>query len=111
MPILDRNRHRRQGRKCLWKLLITSFVWLNHQLLSLLTQTMSATSGSYIDNVYRRRRARARANNKQLSKKCGRTVAQLGEQWAQPIPPLVVPPTTRDSTRAQYYCGQTVYVP
>src|SRR4051812_2489273 len=44
-------------------------------------------------------------------KKCGRTVAQLGEQWAQPIPPLVVSPTTRDSTRGQYYCGQTVYVP
>ena len=26
-------------------------------------------------------------------------------------PPLVMPPTTRDSTRAQYYCGQTVHVP
>ena len=25
-------------------------------------------------------------------------------------PPLVVP-TTHESTRAQYYCGQTVYVP
>ena len=27
-----------------------------------------------------------------------------------PPPPLVVP-TTHESTRAQYYCGQTVYVP
>ena len=43
-------------------------------------------------------------------KKCGKTVAQLGEQAAQSIPSLVVP-TTRDSTRAQYYCGQIVYVP
>ena len=34
----------------------------------------------------------------------------MGEQAAQSIPSLVVP-TTRDSTRAQYYCGQTVYVP
>src|SRR4051812_49388416 len=42
--------------------------------------------------------------------KCGKTVAQLGEQAAQSVPPLVVP-TARDSTRAQYYCGQTVYVP
>ena len=45
-PILHRNRHRRQGRKCLRKRLTTSFIWLNHQLPSLLTQTMSATSGS-----------------------------------------------------------------
>ena len=37
---------RRQGRKCLRKRLTTSFIWLNHQLPSLLTQTMSATSGS-----------------------------------------------------------------
>ena len=44
-------------------------------------------------------------------KKCGKTVAQLGEQAAQSIPPLVVPPTTCDSTRTQYYFGQTVYVP
>ena len=29
---------------------------------------------------------------------------------AQSIPPLVVP-TTHESTRAQYYCGQTVYIP
>jgi len=43
-------------------------------------------------------------------KKCGKTVPQLGEQAAQSIPSLVVP-TTRESTRAQYYCGQTVYVP
>ena len=43
-------------------------------------------------------------------KKCGKTIPQLGEQAAQSIPSLVVP-TTRDSTRAQYYCGQTVYVP
>ena len=43
-------------------------------------------------------------------KKCGKTIPQLGEQAAQSIPLLVVP-TTRDSTRAQYYCGQTVYVP
>ena len=42
-------------------------------------------------------------------KKCGKTVPQLREQTAQSIPPLVVP--TRESTRAQYYCGQTVYVP
>src|SRR3954470_15299883 len=107
MPILDRNRHRRQGRKCLWKLLITSFVWLNHQLLSLLTQTMSATSGSYIDNVFRRRRARARANNKQLSKmrenRCpaGRTVGATD-------PPACCA-ATHDSTHGQYYCGQIVY--
>ena len=33
-----------------------------------------------------------------------------GEQAAQSIPLLVVP-TTRDSMRAQYYCGQIVYVP
>ena len=43
-------------------------------------------------------------------KKCGKTIPQLGEQAAQSIPSLVVP-TTRDSTRAQYYYGQTVYVP
>ena len=43
-------------------------------------------------------------------KKCGKTIPQLGEQAAQSIPSLVVP-TTRDSTRAQYYCGQTVHVP
>ena len=43
-------------------------------------------------------------------KKCGKTVPQLGEQAAQSIPPLVVP-TTHESTRAQYHCGQTVYVP
>ena len=43
-------------------------------------------------------------------KKCGKTIPQLGEQAAQSIPSLVVP-TTCDSTRAQYYCGQTVYVP
>ena len=43
-------------------------------------------------------------------KKCGKTVPQLGEQAAQSTPPLVVP-TTHESTRAQYYCGQTVYVP
>ena len=42
--------------------------------------------------------------------KCGKTVFQLGEQAAQSIPPLVVP-TTHESTCAQYYCGQTVYVP
>ncbi len=43
-------------------------------------------------------------------KKCRKTIPQLGEQAAQSIPSLVVP-TTRDSTRAQYYCGQTVHVP
>ena len=43
-------------------------------------------------------------------KKCGKTIPQLGEQAAQSIPSLVVP-TTHESTRAQYYCGQTVYVP
>ena len=43
-------------------------------------------------------------------KKCGKTVPQLGEQAAQSTPPLVVP-TTHESTRAQYYCGQTVNVP
>ena len=50
------------------------------------------------------------SSSKSAGKKCGKTVPQLGEQAAQSIPPLVVP-TTRDSTRAQYYCGQTVYVP
>ena len=43
-------------------------------------------------------------------KKCGKTIPQLREQAAQSIPSLVVP-TTRDSTRAQYYCGQKIYVP
>ena len=43
-------------------------------------------------------------------KKCGKAVPRLGEQAAQSIPSLVVP-TTHDSTRAQYYCGQTVHVP
>ena len=43
-------------------------------------------------------------------KKCGKTVPQLGEQAAQSIPPLFVS-TTHESTGAQYYCGQTVYVP
>ena len=41
------------------------------------------------------------------AKKCGKTVAQLGEQAAQSIPPLVVP-TTHESTHALYYCGQTI---
>ena len=45
-------------------------------------------------------------------KKCGKIVAQLGKQAAQSIPPLVVPTThERSSTRAKYYCGQTVSVP
>ena len=45
-------------------------------------------------------------------KKCWKTVPQLGEQAAQAIPPLVVPTThERSSTRAKYYCGQTVSVP
>ena len=34
----------------------------------------------------------------------------VGRMAEQAIPPLVVP-TTHESTRAQYYCGQTVYVP
>ena len=36
------------------------------------------------------------------AKKCRKTIPQLGEQAAQSIPSLVVP-TTRESTRAQYY--------
>ena len=43
-------------------------------------------------------------------KKCGKTIPQLGEQAAQSIPPLVVP-TTHESTRALYICGQTINVP
>ena len=44
-------------------------------------------------------------------KKCGKTVPQLGEQAAQSTPLPLVVPTTHESTRAQYYCGQTVSVP
>ena len=40
-----------------------------------------------------------------------KTVPQLGEQAAQSIPPLVMPTTHERSTRAKYYCGQTVSVP
>ena len=50
------------------------------------------------------------SSSKSAGKRSGKTVPQLGEQAAQSIPPLVVP-TTHESTRAQYYCGQTVYVP
>ena len=50
------------------------------------------------------------SSSKSASQRSAKTIPQLGEQAAQSIPSLVVP-TTRDSTRAQYYCGQTVYVP
>ena len=50
------------------------------------------------------------SSSKSAGKRSGKTVPQLGEQAAQSIPPLVVP-TTHESTRAQYYCGQTIYVP
>ena len=53
------------------KRLTTSFVWLDHQLPSLLTQTMSAKLGRHIEHDYRKKRARARAN-KQLSKNTGK---------------------------------------
>ena len=63
-------------------------------------------------NRARLRKEASSGSSKQQAavKKCGKTIPQLGEQAAQSIPSLVVP-TTRDSTRAQYYCGQTVYVP
>ena len=48
--------------------------------------------------------------SKSAGKRSGKTVPQLGEQAAQSIPPLVVP-TTHESRRPQYYCGQTVNVP
>jgi hypothetical protein len=54
--------------------------------------------------------ASSSSSKQEAVKKCGKTVPQLGEQAAQSIPPLVVP-TTHKSTRAQYYCGQTVNVP
>ena len=54
--------------------------------------------------------ASSSSSQQAAGKKCGKTVPQLGEQAAQAIPPLVVP-TTHESTRAQYYCGQTVYAP
>ena len=50
------------------------------------------------------------SSSKSAGKRSGKTVPQLGEQAAQSIPPLVVP-TTHESRRAQYYCGQTVNVP
>ena len=56
--------------------------------------------------------ASSSSSQQAAGKKCGRTVPQLGEQAAQAIPPLVVPTThERSSTRAKYYCGQTVSVP
>ena len=103
---MDRNRHRRQGRMCLRKRLTSLFVWLEHQLPSLLTQTMSAKSGRHIEHDFKRSRARAKklAKMRENRSPAGRTGSAID-------PPLVVPPTTRDSTCAQYYCGQTVYVP
>ena len=106
---MDRNRHRRRGRKCLRKRLTTSFVWLDHQLPSLLTQTMSAKSGRHIEHDYRKKRARARAN-KQLSKNAGKPFPSW-EHRRRNRPPSLVVPTTHESTCAQYYCGQIVYVP
>ena len=50
------------------------------------------------------------SSSKSAGKKCGKTIPQLGEQAVQSIPPLVVP-TTHESRRAQYYCGQTINVP
>ena len=50
------------------------------------------------------------SSRKSAGKRSGKTVPQLGEQATQSIPPLVVP-TTHESRRAQYYCGQTVNVP
>ena len=50
------------------------------------------------------------SSSKSAGKRSGKTVPQLGEHAAQSIPPLVVP-TTHESTRAQYYCGQTVNGP
>ena len=57
-----------------------------------------------------KKEASSSSSQQAAGKKCGKTIPQLGEQAAQLIPPLVVP-TTHESTRAQYYCGQTVYVP
>ena len=50
------------------------------------------------------------SSSKSAGKRSGKTVPQLGEQAVQSTPPLVVP-TTHESRRAQYYYGQTVYVP
>ena len=56
--------------------------------------------------------ASSSSSQQAAGKKCGKTVPQLGEQAAQAIPLLVVPTThERSSTRAKYYCGQTVSVP
>ena len=55
--------------------------------------------------------ASSSSSQQAAGKKCGKTVPQLGEQAAQAIPPLVVPTTHERSTRAKYYCGQTVSVP
>ena len=55
--------------------------------------------------------ASSSSSQQAAGKKCGKTVPQLGEQAVQEIPPLVVPTTHERSTRAKYYCGQTVRVP
>ena len=56
--------------------------------------------------------ASSSSSQQAAGKKCRKTVPQLGEQAAQVTPPLVVPTThERSSTRAKYYCGQTVSVP
>ena len=60
-------------------------------------------------NRKRLEREASSKSRKTAAKKCGKTIPQLGEQAAQSIPPLVVP-TTHESRRAQYYCGQTVNV-
>ena len=56
--------------------------------------------------------ASSSSSQQAAGKKCRKTVPQLGEQAAQAIPLLVVLTThERISTRAKYYCGQTVSVP
>ena len=55
--------------------------------------------------------ASSSSSQQAAGKKCGKTVPQLGEQAAQEISPLVVPTTHERSTRAKYYCVQTVSVP
>ena len=55
--------------------------------------------------------ASSSSSQQEAVKKCGKTVPQLGEQAAQATPLLVVPITHERSTRAKYYCGQTISVP
>ena len=87
-----------QGRKCLRKRLTTLFVWLEHQLPSLLTQTMSAKSGRHIEHDYKRSRARARA--KQLAKNAGKPFPSWENRRRKRSPRLLCQQHMRGVVRA-----------